>query len=158
MKKLLTPRRAVIALAAITAVCALACGDSNSVPTGADLAGTYDLQTVDGQAVPYNLPIEEGVDSVVLTSATLQLTTSTWLFTPTVHVVSGAGSTTLQNTAGGTYTQSGSTLTFLNPDDGSTTLVTVSGSTLSVTGVQLGGDGEGSNNDTTTYALVFKKR
>jgi hypothetical protein len=149
-------RRSVTALAfAAAAMLAVACGsDSATGPTGADLMGTWNLQTVNGQPLPFHLPAYEGTDSVVMNSGTLTLTPSTWSFTGSIVAYAQGMTIPTSTPAGGTYTQSGNSLTFMSGAESSDVHVTVDGNTLTAAGVELGGGAAGG--DTTTYTLVFK--
>jgi hypothetical protein len=99
--------RAAVAAAAVALLAA--CGGDNSTgPQNANVAGTYNLTTVNGAALPYTVPHTTGTEIVEEASATLNAdSTYSVLATGTVD-----GSTSTIAADAGHYTVSGSQVTF----------------------------------------------
>lgn len=119
-----------MALLALTAACS---GSDDGVNEPVSIAGTYVLETIDGQGLPVviaedaEFKIEITSGRVVLAaggsftlSATLRETTGAEVFTETVEF-------------DGTYSVSGSTVTLLY-SDGDVETATISGNTLTFSG------------------------
>jgi hypothetical protein len=102
----------------------VACKSSTSPSTPA-YVGTYSLTRVNGSPLPYS-QTTAGV-TVTLNSGTAQLLSNgTWT---TSLSVTPAG---LSTSSSGTYTVSGSTITFTNTADGSQSPATFSNNTITV--------------------------
>ena len=109
-----------------------ACGENSTGPTNASIAGTYNLQTVSGAALPFVTsaanPKSEIVGAQVIVSAS-----GSWNATVSVRITTGTTVATQSQVSAGTYTLAGSIASFKNNADETITAVTVSGNTLSAT-------------------------
>lgn len=103
-------RAAALALVASVATLA-ACGSDNNGSTGpGDVSGTYALATVDGDPLPYTVP-NNPEHTIVVQSATITLG-SDHSYTVTGTGTSDGGDSQQVLADAGTYTLSGSTVTF----------------------------------------------
>lgn len=107
------PARAIAAIALLTVS---ACGgdSSNSTsPTAVTFAGTYQLQTVNGQKLPY-VAVQSGNNAVTITADQLSIADGgSWSETITVATTTN-GTTTAQTAANsGAWVRSGSQLALL---------------------------------------------
>ena len=99
-------RVAFIGVLAATVVAA--CGsDSAASPTAATLAGTYDLQTVNGSSLPYVLLQSETKSVTILDDHIVIADGGTWSEGGTVRVVTNGVTTTEVSTDAGTWVRSG---------------------------------------------------
>lgn len=136
---------AAVAIAA--ALATAACGTTNPTPTS--IAGTYLLQSIDGNALPALADVS-GTDSTFVTFANVILTAQkTYTFAISFQVHSGGQVTTSNDGDDGNYTLSGSTLTLTSNSGGSPTVATVDSDLLTAANAELG---------STTATLVFKKQ
>ena len=122
-----------------------ACGsDSPTQPTSASVVGAWNLQTVDGNGLPY-VVAQVGSDQVEITSDVLNVSEN-GTFTQMTHLrVTEDGQVTTDSIPDtGSYALNGSALTFTFDSDGSTGTASLSGKTLTVAAVGL--------------ALVYKKQ
>jgi len=94
---------------------AVACGDKNNVvaPIGS-IAGTWNLQTVDGRPLPVTLD-QTGDTIVELTAITMTLTASTsssgsFSLSSTIRLTENGQSTSQTNSVSGTYSLNGAAL------------------------------------------------
>lgn len=121
-------------LACMLLVVAAACGgdDGPTQPTAASVAGTWQLQTVNGSALPY-VAAQVGLDKVELMSDVLTVVASGSFTQMTQIRVTQSGQVTTQSIPdAGSYTLNGSAVTFTFNSDGSTGTGALSGSTLTV--------------------------
>ena len=108
----------------------LACGESTA-PERPEL-GTWRLQTVDGKPLPFTLD-EPDVDKYELTGETITLVASGRVTMVTSLRVTNGGNVSLESVPdAGTFTVSGSTVTFRFDSDGSTPTATVTGDTMTL--------------------------
>jgi hypothetical protein len=121
--------RKLLSLCAI--LFAIGCGDSTSPIL--TVAGTWSLQSVDGISLPYILE-QVGADKAELTSDVITAN-STGSFTETTNIkITEGGQVTNESFPdAGTYTQSGSAVTFTFNSDGSSGTATLNGNTLTMT-------------------------
>lgn len=106
-------RIAVIALFGLLA----GCGDPTSPEAG--LAGTYHLQTVNGQALPY-VAFQSGPNSITILSDQIVVAEGgTWSEIASYRLVDNGVTTNQTASDGGQWLRAGSQLT-LYSDDGST--------------------------------------
>jgi len=127
-------------------VVAAACGggDSPTQPTSASVAGTWKLETVNGAALPY-IAAQVGSDKVELMSDVITAVASGSFTQMTQIRVTESGQVSTQSIPdAGSYTLTGTAVTFTFNSDGSTGTGSLSGNTLTVTE-----DG---------YAFVYKKQ
>ena len=124
--------RALAIMVAAATLAAAACGEKQG-PTEAALAGTYQLQTVDGQP----LPVVDVQQQSALISGSMTLgVTGAFTVTNTYRLGPGGSAGDLTRSASGTYRLSGSTIAFSALDEGSGSVTfsgTVSGNTVAVT-------------------------
>jgi hypothetical protein len=133
-------RKLFLALVALT----VACGDSTTEPTMSSIAGTWELQTVNGAALPYVI-FQQGTEKVELTADVFAVTSAgTFTQLSTVRTTSNGQTETETIPDAGTYTLVGTALTFKFNSDQSTGTGSVSGNTLTVTDAG--------------FALVYKKK
>lgn len=130
----------------IILVC-MACGGGDggdaTGPTMVSISGTWNLQTVDGAALPY-VVTQTGTEKIEITADVLTFT-ATGTFTEITAVRStNSGQVTTQSVAdAGNYTLTGNTLKAFY-GDGSTITGTLNGNTLNAT--------------TQNLSLVYKKQ
>lgn len=133
-------RKLMLALVALT----LACGDSSTEPTQASVAGTWELSTVNGGALPF-VVFQTTTDKVEIMSDVITATsTGTFTQSTTFRTTSNGQAQTTTTPDAGTYTLSGTAVNFTFNSDGSTGTGSLSGNTLTVTQSGL--------------ALVYKKK
>ncbi len=125
--------RAVATIAAAAMLLVAACSDkgvTDPVPLG-----TYVLQSVDGHALPYVVP-GEGSDELALTAGSIALMDGgRFGMSVTMRYTSAGSSADMTMNASGTFTISGSTVTFtvVDPESGSSTFNgTLSNGTLTI--------------------------
>jgi hypothetical protein len=126
-------------------IVAAACGsDGPTQPTSASVAGTWSLQTINGTPLPY-VVVQTGVDKVELTSDVITAVAS-GSFTQITQVrITQNGQVSTQSIPdAGSYSLSGTAVTFTFSSDGSTGTGSLSGNTLTVAS-----DG---------FAYVYKKQ
>jgi len=144
----LVPRLAAIGMALALA----ACGGSDTSTGPGSVAGDYSLHSVNGSPLPYTLP-QTGTDAIVVDSALTSLAVNGTYVASAFGTLNGAPSTPFADA--GTYTVSGSTITFtsnlLLAGATYTASATSTGFTLTVPGLLLG-------SGTPTLALQFVKR
>jgi hypothetical protein len=112
-----------------------ACGgdDGPTAPTMASIAGTWNLQTVNGSPLPFTVA-QSGADKIeVLGDAITVTATATFTQLTQVRVTQGGQATTQSVADAGSYTLSGKTVTFTFNSDGSSGTGTLNGTTLTVT-------------------------
>lgn len=103
--------------AGVIAVALVACGDSTG-PDSDDLVGSYDLITIDGASLPVIVD-QVGEDKAEITLGTVTLDEDgTFGDATELRLTEGGVVTTEVQSTQGTWTVSGSTVTFV-PNDGS---------------------------------------
>jgi hypothetical protein len=128
-------RKSLIAFLALT----LACSGDSTGPTEASVAGTWNLQSINGTALPF-VVAQTGTNKVEITGDVLTVTASgSFTEITTVRTTQNGTSTTQTVPDAGTYVLNGNNVTFQFQSDGSVGSGTVSGSTLTVsqTGLSL---------------------
>jgi hypothetical protein len=126
-------RRSLLSL--LTCSLVLACSDA----TGADrgVVGTWRLQTVDGQLLPFILTQNE-VDKLELTGEAMTLLASGRFTMVTTFRVTDGSNVFLESIPDeGTYAVNGSTVTFTFNTDGSTVTATVDGTAMTLNDIGL---------------------
>jgi hypothetical protein len=139
-------RRVTSVLALTLATVLAACGgsDKSTAPTTASVAGVWNLQTVNGNNLPYTV-IAVGSDHIEVTSDVITASSNGTFSQVTTLRVTQSGQTQTQNQPdSGTWSLNGTAVTFTFQSDGSTGTGSLSGNTLTVT--------EGG------LALVYKKQ
>ena len=108
---------------------AMACGDSSTGLESVD--GTYTLRSINGTTLPYTV-FQSGTTRIEVTDDVMVLN-SNGTYTESGHTRNTAGTqvTTLPGSDAGTYTTSGTSIT-LHSNDGTTSVGTVSGGTLTI--------------------------
>jgi hypothetical protein len=128
-------RRLALVLAAVVplALAGSCGGDSATGPGDTNIAGSYTLQSVNGNSLPWR-PIVVGNDFFEITSGGASINadgtyslTFNWR-----ESISGQVSTGSESSVG-TYTRNGNAITFTDASDGSTATGTISGRQISVT-------------------------
>jgi len=129
-------RRSMLSL--LISLVVMSCSEPNSPVEQKDpLLGTWRLQTVNGQALPFTLP-EEEVDKLELTGETITLIVSGRVAMVTTFRVTDGGNVTAESVPdAGTYAVNGSTLTFKFDSDGSTPSATVNGDIMTLQDIGL---------------------
>ena len=122
-------RRLVALFLALAAACGgeSSTGPSSNTPT---IVGTWDLKTVNGQAVPFVIA-QIGLDKIEILS-------ETYTFVPggaftqitSVRLTQNGAATTASESDAGTYTLNGSAVSLRWNSDGSTGTASLSGNTL----------------------------
>ena len=106
-----------------------ACGDDDGVGPGADVVGTFNLQTINGAALPA-VVLQIGADRIEITSGSIALNENrTFSAALTFRETVGGVVTTETETDSGTYTVSGNTVQ-LTAANGTVATATISGNTL----------------------------
>jgi lipocalin-like protein len=131
--------------ALILSVALTACGnDSPTQPTSASVVGTWNLQTIDGNGLPYVVD-QVGSDTVAITGDVLKVSANGTFSQMTYFRVTENGQVTTDSIPdAGSYALNGTAVTFTFDSDGSTSTASLSGKTLTVAAVGL--------------ALVYKKQ
>ncbi len=123
-------RRLAFAIAIFTSF-AVACGGDSTSPTQASVAGTWNLKTVNGSGLPFTLqaanPKIEYLNEQLIVSAS-----GTFTQTANYRVTDNGVVSTQPIVDSGSYTLSGTAVTFRFNSDGSTGTGTVSSSNLTV--------------------------
>jgi hypothetical protein len=131
-----------LALAAL--ILAASCGGDSTAPTTVSVAGTWNLQTINGTALPYVLE-QTGADKTEITSDVFNVaSTGSFTQTTTVRFTQNGAVTTQSVADAGSYTVSGTAVNFTFNSDGSTGTGSLSGNTLTVT--------------SSGFAFVYKKQ
>ena len=126
-------RRLISLVGIVLSLVVLACGGSDSTsPTPISLAGTWNLSTVNGSALPFTLqasnPKIELLNDQIIASAG-----GTFTETFNYRVTGSTGQVTTEpGTDSGTWTVNGTAVSFRFASDGSTGTGTVSGNTFTV--------------------------
>lgn len=127
-------RRLLLSFFAATAVLTTACGGDSSTGPGANVVGTYSLQTVNSKALPVTV-YDDGTQKIEVTSDTYALSANgTYTNETIVRTTQGGTSSSDTLSYDGTYKQSGNSVTLTDSAD-PTDQVTgiVSGSTFTIT-------------------------
>lgn len=123
-------RRLAFALAMITSF-VVACGGDSTLPTQASVAGTWNLSTINGSALPFTVqatnPKIEYLNDQLIVSAN-----GTFTQTANFRVTNNGVVANQPLVDSGSYTLSGTAATFRFNSDGSTGTGTISGNTLTV--------------------------
>jgi hypothetical protein len=143
-------RFARAAVAAIAVALVAACGsDSSTGPRNSNVAGTYDLTTVNGATLPYTVPHTTGTE--IVEQATIMLNTDSTYLVNATGTVDGSESTIAADA--GHYTVTGSQVTFTSTIISSaqyTASATSSGLTATIPGAFVG-------SSDISFTLVFAK-
>lgn len=120
-------RRAFLAVLSVFVLAA--CGDDSTGP-GSSIAGTYQLQTVNGQQVPATV-VQAGNNKTVIASGSLILNQNNTFFAAMTieSTVNGLVDSETQASTG-TYTRNNTSIQFTS--EGKTVTGTLSGNTLTV--------------------------
>lgn len=123
-------RRLILALGAVLL---LACGGSDSTGPDGSIVGSYTLQTVNGNNLPWRFLVF-GNDWAEITGGSGNINNGgTYSLTFNYRVMESGQTTTFSETSIGTYVQNGNAVTFTDQSDGSSASGTVTGSQISVT-------------------------
>lgn len=117
---------AAIAVLGVTAACG---GGDDGVNEPASIAGTYNLETLDGQSPPVVVLDEPGFKLEILSGNFVLAANGTFTTNVVFRLTDESGPSTESESFSGTYTVSGSTVTF-NYSDGDTDSATLAGNTL----------------------------
>lgn len=117
---------AAIAVLGLTAACG---GGDDGVNEPASIAGTYNLETLDGQSPPVVVLDEPGFKLEILSGNFVLTANGTFTTNVVFRLTDESGASTESESFSGTYTVSGSTVTF-NYSDGDTDSATLAGNTL----------------------------
>jgi hypothetical protein len=129
MKTLVRHTRRAWALTFAVTVALAACGTDS--PTEVSIFGTYTMHTVGGHALP-RTQIEEGFSVTLVSGALVLRSDHTYTVTFNQTVTVGTQSVPQNESSSGTFSVSGSTITFV--EDGATSAVgTIDGNTMTVT-------------------------
>lgn len=108
--------RALAMLTAVATLLAAACGDYGTDPQRS-IAGTYVLQTVDGNPLPYVASADQAME-VAITAASVTLTDAgPFSVSQTVRFGDAVNGVELSMTGSGTYTRAGATITLSLVDE-----------------------------------------
>ena len=117
---------------AVTALAACGGDSSTTAPTQASIAGTWNLQTVNGAALPF-IAAQTGSNKAEITGDVLTVTNSGSFTEITSERITTNGQVSNQSFAdAGTYVLNGTAVSFRFNSDGSTGTGTISGNTLTV--------------------------
>jgi hypothetical protein len=117
----MTPR-SIVAGTLLSLVLLAACDDDDTATADTNVAGTYTLQTVNGQAPPATTVEDPGVSRLEVTGGTFVLRADR-TYTETLNtrtILTNGSSTTGTQTEVGTYATNGNTVLFTIPASGST--------------------------------------
>jgi hypothetical protein len=126
----------VLLLSLLLAACGDSTGPGDNGTTG--VAGTYNLQTVNGNPLPFTV-LQVGEDKLEVTAGRVTLNADrTFSASVTFREKEGTSERTTTETDSGTYTQNGNTIRFSN-SDGTEDTATINGNdlTISTRGVTL---------------------
>jgi hypothetical protein len=133
-------KKVFFALLALT----IACSSDSTGPTSASVAGTWNLQSVNGAPLPF-VVAQTGANKTELTADVLTVTSSgSFTEITTVRTTLNGQVTTQTIPDAGSYVLNGNNVTFQFQSDGSVGSGTVSGSTLTVS--------------TAGLSLIYKKQ
>lgn len=115
----------VLTLAALAA-----CG---STEPGDDVRGSYTLESVNGQPLPYTYALDFGFTSTVTDGLVIVTPDGKWSWLIASTFFDGTTSTPQQSMVFGTWTSSGNTLTLKSDDPPTLVTATVNGDALTIT-------------------------
>ena len=130
-------RRILVSVFTAATVLLSACGsDSTTAPTPTSIAGTWNLSTVNGAALPFVLQASPKIE--ILSDQIVILANGTFTQSTQARLTNGTTITTQTIPDGGTYSLNGTAATFTFTDGGSET-ATVSGNSMTIaeTGLSL---------------------
>jgi ABC-type oligopeptide transport system substrate-binding subunit len=149
-RRFASARAAKVVIAAAAVAMLAACGSDSTGPRNTNVAGTYDLSTVDGSSLPYTVP-NTGDNTEIVQNATITLNADSTYSAIANGTENGESSVVIADE--GHYSVSGSQVTFTSTViEGGNYTGNVSGSTLTVTIV---GAFVGSSD--ASFSLVFTK-
>ena len=121
-------------LFACLAVAVLGCGGSDSTGTAASVQGTWNLQTVNGQPLPYTafLSTSPAYRLEIMSDQLVANSDGTYAENGTIRETQGTTVTTSTEQDAGVWTQHGNQVDFTSNADATVTSATVSGNQLSV--------------------------
>jgi Lipocalin-like domain len=119
------------ALAIVVILVAIACGDSTG-PTPASVAGTWNLQAVSGNSLPYTLSQSQVVVTQISGGAIVATRARTFTDTITVKTIANGQTTTAKYADAGTYSLSGTAISFVFKSDGSTGTTVLRGDSVTL--------------------------
>lgn len=129
--------RALVKLALTGLVVAMAAcggdGAGTTGPTPTSIAGTYQLQTFDGEALPATIVDVPDLKVEILSGNFILASNFTFTTSATFRITESGQVSTETETSPGTYAVTGSTVTFTYTAGGTDT-GTISGNTLTLTG------------------------
>ena len=126
-------RRSLLSL--LVSLLILSCSDASG--PGRGVAGTWRLETINGQALPFALP-DEPVDKLEVTAEVITLVPPRSLSIVTTFRVTDGGNVFSETIPdGGTYVVDGSTVRLTWDSDGTTTPATVTGNTMTLDDIGL---------------------
>lgn len=109
-----------------------ACGGSDGVNEPASIAGTYNLETIDGQSPPIVVFDQPGIKVEIVSGNFVLAGNKTFTTNVVFRVTEDSQVSTESNSFGGTYAVAGSTVTFAY-SDGDSESATLVGNTLTFT-------------------------
>jgi hypothetical protein len=110
-----------------------ACGSDSSTEASATIAGTWNLQSVNGSALPFVI-LQSGANKAEILSDVITISgTGSFTQTTTVRTTVNGAATTQSVADAGTYTLSGSAITLRFNSDNSTGTGSWSGNTITAT-------------------------
>lgn len=109
-----------------------ACGGGDGITEPASIAGTYNLETIDGQSPPIVAFDEPGLKVEIMSGDFILAADRTFTTSVAFRVTEGSQISTERESYDGTYTVSGSTVNFAY-SDGDGASGTLNGSTLTFT-------------------------
>jgi len=130
-------RRILVSVFTAATVLLSACGsDSTTAPTPTSIAGTWNLTTVNGAALPFVLQASPKIE--ILSDQIVILANGSFTQSTQARLTNGTTITTQTIPDAGTYTLNGTAATFTFTDGGSET-ATVSGNSMTIaeTGLSL---------------------
>ena len=130
-------RRILVSVFTAATVLLSACGsDSTTAPTPTSIAGTWNLTTVNGAALPFVLQASPKIE--ILSDQIVILANGSFTQSTQARLTNGTTITTQTIPDGGTYSLNGTAATFTFTDGGSET-ATVSGNSMTIaeTGLSL---------------------
>ena len=150
MSNISSVRFARFAIAATAVALLAACGSDSTGPKNANVAGTYNLTTVNGQSLPFTVT-NTGEDVEVVQDATITLTSDSTYAVSANGTLNGSDATLL--TDAGHYVVSGNQVTFTS------TIFTGGHYTANATGTTLTASIPGAivGSSDISFSLVFTK-
>src|SRR5215207_1261249 len=111
----MTPKSLVMAAFVLVTIGASACGGGDKSTGPGTLAGTYDLQSINGIAPPVTI-YQEGTFKVEVTDAGITMNAdNTFVGSTTIRESDVGGSSSSSTVCLGTYTRNGNSITFIEP-------------------------------------------